>query len=376
MPHPRLTTRGEREALRAVKRACYAGLDSVTLREEVASRSQAAVPTEASSLVATDPDTGLFVHGWLTGVPDSFVTRYMRELYPREAAEYLELALSGRTTTAENSIAFVELMRSEGLSYRARTALCCSDGMWGSWCMFREAGSQNFGEKEGRFLRAVAPHVASGLRSAALMDLATRQSAPGPTSSPGVVVLDARGRVTLRAGAVAEQMDDLASVGAGPELLPYAFVSLLTRLGNRLQDEGETGAELRAQGRSGRWYVLRATRTEPGEHGDSSTVVIVEPGAPPVRGRTLADLYRLTAREGEVLRLVLKGESTKRIAMHLKLSPHTVQDHVSSACAKVGARGRRQLVAKLYADGYTAPDAAADSPPAPRSPAATPRSRA
>jgi DNA-binding CsgD family transcriptional regulator len=127
------------------------------------------------------------------------------------------------------------------------------------------------------------------------------------------------------------------------------------------------------RGRSGKWYALRATRTEPDEHGDCSTVIIVEPGAPPVRRRTLADLYRLTAREGEVLRLVLKGESTKRIGLHLKLSPHTVQDHVSSACAKVGVRGRRQLVARLYADGYTAPDGAAAPPAAPPSAATTPR---
>src|SRR5690606_20222951 len=74
------------------------------------------------------------------------------------------------------------------------------------------------------------------------------------------------------------------------------------------------------------------------------------------RERDLIALYGLTPRERDVLRFALRGEPTKRIAAALEISMHTVEAHLGSACEKVGVRGRRALLAKLLADGYsTAP---------------------
>jgi DNA-binding CsgD family transcriptional regulator len=355
MTRERLTTRAERAAACAVKRACHAGLDSVALREEVVRRSAAVVPTDACSVVATDPDTGLFVHGWLEQVPERLVERYMAELYPREAADYLDLAHSGRVITTRNSRAFLAMLNAEGLAYRARTALCTGDGIWGSWCLFRERGSPGFGEREARFLRVIAPHIGAGMRSAALMEAACGDALPGAPGGPGVVVLDEKRRITMRSSGSGALLEDLASVGASPALLPYAVMSLLSAMDLAAARTGGLAAvEVRAPGRSGRWYTLRSTRTEPDADHRVSTVVIIEPTTHPSRGRALGRLYGLTARETEVLRLVLRGDSNKKIAVALKLSHHTVQDHVSHACAKVGVRGRRALLARLYQDGFTA----------------------
>jgi DNA-binding NarL/FixJ family response regulator len=52
----------------------------------------------------------------------------------------------------------------------------------------------------------------------------------------------------------------------------------------------------------------------------------------------------LTAREGEVLRLVALGHGNKEVAAQLNVSEHTVKFHVSSVLAKLGARTRTEAV--------------------------------
>lgn len=357
-----LTTRAERETLRSIKRVCYAGLDSVTLRQEVGRRAAAIVPAEAYALMATDPETGLFTHGWAEGLPESFIQSYIGDVYPNEVTEFIDLARSGRTTCTQNSESYMEVLRANGLEHTVHTVLCVEEEMWGSWCLFREAASRCFGEKEMRFLRAVAPHVARGLKSAAAIEVAMGTASPLDPSAPGVIVLDVRSRIILRSGPVAAQMDDLADLGIMVEKkLPYAVMSVLVRLRSALRcaaDPLPLSAELRAQGRSGRWYILRASLAEPDASGQSATVVVIEPAEPREVAPALGQRYGLTLREREVLLLAAHGDSTKRIAAHLSLSPYTVQDHLDNACEKVGVRGRKALLAKMFFDGYATQPAA------------------
>src|ERR671937_143859 len=72
--------------IRSVKRVCYAGLDSVTLRREVAARAAPVLAFDAHAFGTTDPDTGLLTHVLAEGVPDSMVNQYVELLYPHECA--------------------------------------------------------------------------------------------------------------------------------------------------------------------------------------------------------------------------------------------------------------------------------------------------
>ena len=79
-------------------------------------------------------------------------------------------------------------------------------------------------------------------------------------------------------------------------------------------------------------------------------VVVLTPLGGGERAGLLAQLYGLTPREREVAARVARGESDKQIAAALGLSEHTVQAHVDNACARIGVRGRRELVARLFVD--------------------------
>ena len=55
----------------------------------------------------------------------------------------------------------------------------------------------------------------------------------------------------------------------------------------------------------------------------------------------------LTARQGEVARLIKRGASNKQIAKELKLTPGTVKTHVNRILAKAGVSSRLQLALSL-----------------------------
>jgi DNA-binding HTH domain-containing proteins len=155
-----------------------------------------------------------------------------------------------------------------------------------------------------------------------------------------------------------QYLADIADVGTTSDL-PLAVASVVgcvrepTSYGvAELDDDRPLGASLRVRGKSGRWYALSASLAEPDAAAESAAVVIINPVERADMAPILARLYGLSPRECEVLALVARGEATRSIASRLGLSPYTVQDHLDHAFDKVGVRGRRALIAKLFFDGY------------------------
>jgi DNA-binding CsgD family transcriptional regulator len=58
--------------------------------------------------------------------------------------------------------------------------------------------------------------------------------------------------------------------------------------------------------------------------------------------------FQLTNRECETVKLLLKGLTSKEIAVQMSISPNTVKAFLKLAMAKVGAANRTALVARLF----------------------------
>ena len=52
--------------------------------------------------------------------------------------------------------------------------------------------------------------------------------------------------------------------------------------------------------------------------------------------------------------LVLRGLFTKQISKSLYISEYTVQDHLKNVFGKVGAKGRQELVKRLFLGNFPA----------------------
>ena len=74
------------------------------------------------------------------------------------------------------------------------------------------------------------------------------------------------------------------------------------------------------------------------------------PASPERERRTEKYPDGLTAREVGVLRLIAAGRTNKEIATELVVSVPTVERHITNIYAKIGARGRAEVVA--YALNY------------------------
>jgi DNA-binding NarL/FixJ family response regulator len=75
-----------------------------------------------------------------------------------------------------------------------------------------------------------------------------------------------------------------------------------------------------------------------------------QPKAPNNHSRELAvtaEELGLTARQGEILTLILNGLPNKRIAQKLSLSEQTVKEHVSGILSRLGVSNRIEAITKL-----------------------------
>lgn len=115
-------------------------------------------------------------------------------------------------------------------------------------------------------------------------------------------------------------------------------------------DPLDLAARSRVQTRSGAWLQLYGTPLAGG--GDGRTAVIVQPAPANEVAPLVALAYGLSPRECQIVRLCIRGDSTKQVAAVLHVSPYTVQDHLKSIFEKTGVRSRNELVGQVFLEHY------------------------
>jgi DNA-binding CsgD family transcriptional regulator len=227
-------------------------------------------------------------------------------------------------------------------------ALRTADGVtWGCLGLYREPGEAHFDADAKRFLLAMAPLLAEGVRRALLIGEARDPDTP---EAPGLLVLDQRLELDSATPGTERWLAELPDRGDGR--LPAAVLGVAGQALRSSQGTDRPGeiALARVLGSSGTWLVLHGAALVSG--GARRVAVIVEPGHPARIQPLLMAAYALTEREQEVTRLVLQGESTSGIAERLVISPHTVQEHLKGVFEKTGVRSRRDLVGKVFFNHY------------------------
>jgi DNA-binding CsgD family transcriptional regulator len=352
-----------------VRRLCYAGLDEEALLREAAERTRSAVALDQYCMHAIDPSSGLVTRGVLSDAGYGEVARVALERVQFEdevtpfgwmARKHLAaVALSESTGgNLERALRYREVMAPLGLEHELRGVFALDGELWGSVTAMRELGSPDFDARDVAFFRRIAPHLAAGLKAAALRSEDFR--APDRVDSPAVLILDRAGRVVQHTGAAERRLRELGELGPGwreGDGLPSPVLSMtgaLRRAGiSDTDQEGSSIPRLLIRARSGRWLVLHGAWTDPSASRGSETMIVIEAAAPREVAWLRTSAYGLTKREREVVDLVVRGASTRQISRTLYISEYTVQEHLSNVFEKVGERGRRALVKRLYLDSFS-----------------------
>ncbi|WP_198412550.1 response regulator transcription factor [Nocardioides mangrovicus] len=226
-----------------------------------------------------------------------------------------------------------------GFTDELRAALTSRSATWGALALYRGPGDPPFSAGEADQVAAVCEPAAAAVQRCLFAGSGASRSA-GEPAGPAVMVVDASGRAVQTTTAVPAVVEELGGYDHGS--LPENVLAVVAR-----SRHGDQHVHSRVRGRSGTWLSIGASPLSGAGRGPADVVVTIEPTPQAQLSRLALAAHGLTAREEDVVSLVLQGVSTQGIARSLHLSPHTVQDHLKTVFAKVGVSSRRELTARL-----------------------------
>jgi hypothetical protein len=166
-------------------------------------------------------------------------------------------------------------------------------------------------------------------------------AAPAETTvdpeGPGVLVLSEYGSLvaTTEAGERWIWELDVGDPGQGP--LAIAVQTLLTRLASNQTDNGPaTVSRVRLRSRAGRWVAVH-TSPMAGLGEGRHVAVVIEPAKPAELAPIILLAHGLTRREGQVAQLAIQGKANKAVARELRITEHTVEEHLKAIFTKAGS---------------------------------------
>ncbi|GHE25431.1 helix-turn-helix transcriptional regulator [Streptomyces hydrogenans] len=269
----------------------------------------------------------------------------------------------------DRSPRYRDIIRPLGLTDEVRILLRDRYGVWGALILGTGGDTPPYGPEADAVARAIARPLGESLRR---LHLARRAEVGGDGAvpagdcpAPALVLLDGAYAPVQLSPTAGLWLGELlapgeprppgsgaagrgAPAGRTEGGLPPALYGAAAAVRAAAPGPGSSGslaswAHTRSRGR----VRLHAWRMD--GPGPARVAVAVEPAGPGEHIALVMAAHGLTPREAEITGLVLHGRSTAEISRLTRLSPYTVQEHLTSVFDKTGVRGRRDLVATLFA---------------------------
>lgn len=331
---------------------CHAGLPPEELGAEVLRRLPGIVPAEAIFLGAVDPATLLFTSGLPQEPLGSVTPQFLDNEYGgRDVNKFAELASArdpvnslDRATLGDRagSARYREILAPLGLGDELRAALITGHECWGVLCLHLADAESGFSDRDHAAVRRIAPHLAEGLRHAAV---GPGTEIPATSRGPGILILDADMAVVSASPEAEHWLQELGDPAC--EDVPVPIRAAAVRLAAATADSAEPHQWVRVRTRTGTWLSVHVTAL----HGPAGTQfgVVLEPASAQEIGSLVLSAHGLTPAQTRVVALVLQGRSTREIVDRLHISANTVQEHLTDVFDRFGVRSRRELIAALAA---------------------------
>ncbi|HEX8983321.1 MAG TPA: LuxR C-terminal-related transcriptional regulator [Ktedonobacterales bacterium] len=359
---------------RDIQRLCYAGLDGESLRSAAVERLGQGLEFDAYCCFTADPISQFFTHTIFGGERTlSELDHFIQQVcFEDDINEYTWIVRSRRPVALlsdgvgghlDRSLCYREILRPRGHAHQARCVFMTRQELWGGLELTRDRKRADFDADEVALLTRITPHLGVGLKSAALRGLTDVGALPStelPGDMPGMLTLDQRQRIVSCTSAAERWLRELgwpASDRDDATRLPLSVRVLLRALGQSLAPSSEADTlripRISVQTSSGRWLSLVADAALAQGDTPPLTMVLIEPLGPHEATWLRRTAYNLTPREQEVVELVAHGLATREIAKALYVTEYTVQEHLSHIFDKVGVRGRRSLLKRLFFDSIS-----------------------
>ncbi|WP_225881986.1 helix-turn-helix transcriptional regulator [Streptomyces aureocirculatus] len=322
------------------------------------------VPHDASILIATSPAVGLgipafsFWHQVEPGLGQALMHRFYAGQDPLPAHLLARLPLPvgvvrASAATEPPPASPHPAPAALGVGCELRVLLRdARGGVWGLLGLLRSQGGRTFDGDDIRRAARLGPVVREFLRAYVISGPLT-PAAPAPP--PGVVIVGPDGGIragTPQAGAWHERLRTCGvPEWAGPPFL--AGLASHARAHGRGHSAGPP-LLIGPAASYGTWIGCHAQLLEgagagagAGEGGEGDVAVVLHAPAREHLLPSFCDWYGITTREREVVHHLCEGTAPKQIARQLRLSAHTVNDHIKSVLRKTGAAGRDELSTAL-----------------------------
>jgi DNA-binding CsgD family transcriptional regulator len=220
-------------------------------------------------------------------------------------------------------------------------------GCWGFLDLWRSAGDPDFSPEELDLLTLLSVPITHAIRRCLAATFVADPDPDPVPEGPAVLVLSPELEVLTQTAETARYLRLLVPPATGESPVPAAAYNVAAQLLAVESGVDDRPPSARVHLRDSIWLTCRAARmSHDRPSGRNDIAVTIEKTPPAARVALFSAAFGLTARETELIGLVVSGSDTREVAARMFLSQLTVQDHLKSVFAKTRSRNRLELTSR------------------------------